>query len=219
MSGTPHPGLVPGAADQARRLAAQVQRFGLASAAAVVDRYVGIVDSAIGGTVVDALTGAGPGADREAVLQSGAAVAESYLRVLDHAANLAAGQGLAFGQGLASSPPVPDCVTVAATPPGGVGEATLWVHNSGAEAVTHLLLGATDLVCASGARLGSTALRTSPRVVDEVAAGGRVEVRLSVRVPADQKAGLYHGLLLVSGAPDEPLPVAVEVAGGPEAVG
>jgi hypothetical protein len=204
---------VPGAADQARRLAAQVQRFGLASAAAVVDRYVGIVDSAIGGTVVDALTGAGPGADREAVLQSGAAVAESYLRVLDHAANLAAGQGLA------SSPPVPDCVTVAATPPGGVGEATLWVHNPGAEAVTHLLLGATDLVCASGARLGSTALRTSPRVVDEVAAGGRVEVRLSVRVPADQKAGLYHGLLVVSGAPDEPLPVAVEVAGGPEAVG
>jgi hypothetical protein len=55
--------------------------------------------------------------------------------------------------------------------------------------------------------------------VDEVAPGGRAEVRLSVRVPADQKAGLYHGLLLVSGAPDEPLPVAVEVAGGPEAVG
>jgi hypothetical protein len=190
-----------------------VQRFGLASAAAVVDRYVGIVDSAIGATVVDALTGASPGVDPEALLQSGAAVAESYLRVLDHAANLASGQGPA------SSPPFPDRVTVAATPPGGVGEATLWVHNSGAEAVTHLLLGATDLVCASGARLGSTALRTSPRVVDEVAAGGRVEVRLSVRVPADQKAGLYHGLLVVSGAPDEPLPVAVEVAGGPEAVG
>lgn len=212
MSGTPHPGLLPGAADQARRLAAQVQRFGLASAAAVADRYVGIVDSAIGGTV-DALTAAATGADPEAILQSGAATADSYLRVLDHAANLASGQALA------SSAPSPDCVTVTATPPGGVGEATVWVHNSTSQAVTHLMLGVTDLVCASGARLGSTALRLFPPVVDEVEAGGRAEVRLSVRVPTHQEAGRYHGLVLVSGAPDDPLPLALEVASGPEANG
>ena len=44
-----------------------------------------------------------------------------------------------------------------------------------------------------------------------IAAGGSAQLNVAVDVPFDQRPGVYHGLVLVSLAAEEPMPVTLEV--------
>jgi hypothetical protein len=69
----------------------------------------------------------------------------------------------------------------------------------------------TNLISSNGARIPAASLSLSPERLDVVDAGTAREVRLRVDVPADQPAGHYHGLVLTSAAPSEPIALHLDV--------
>ena len=88
---------------------------------------------------------------------------------------------------------------------------SLWVHNptSIPEAGIHLHM--TSLISANGVSIPVASVSFSPERLDLVAPGSAREVRLRVGLPADQPAGHYHGLVLISTAPFEPIALQLDV--------
>jgi hypothetical protein len=188
------------AAEGARRLVEDVQRLGLSSASAVVDRYAVAVEEALGiGPSVGSTAAPDPGT----LVEVTARMAQAYLGLLDGLAGLADAPRVRAEAGV-------ETVRLPATPRGTSSRASLWVHNGTAEPVaTAVRLG--PLVSADGVTLRvGTATLESPTV--EVPAGGRAEVLVRVDVPADQPPGTYFGLALAPGA--GPLALRLDVQDG-----
>ena len=179
-----------------------VQRFGLFSAATVVDRY---------SVLVDRLLAAAPPAPHpdgrppfDPVLELAAPVGAAALRLLDSAAALL-GAGTAPGSAT-------ETLVLPPTAPGGTAEAAVWVHNATPSGVPAVDLRITELVSAGGLTVPAPAVSLAPDRVDIPAAGAR-EVRLAVRVPAGQAPGHYHGLVLTPASPTRPLVLRLDVRG------
>jgi hypothetical protein len=187
------------ASDTARRLVEDVQRLGLHSASAVVERYAVAVEQTLG---LDPPTDVTAPPDPGALVDVTARMAQAYLGLLD---------GLV---GLVDRPRRPveplESVHVPATPPGGTGRVSLWVHNGTADPVEAVVrLG--PLVSAEGVALPAGAATVAPAEVT-VPPGGRAEVRLQVDVPDGHPLGTYFGLGLSPGA--RPVAVRLDVVEG-----
>lgn len=197
-----------GAADGARHLARDVQRFGLLSAASVVDRYVDLVDRALGRSPAAATST--PSANRPAaafmgtgtdpLVDSTTRVAEAFLGLLD-AATLMLAADRSTEEGLVLGP----------VPPGDTTQSVLWAHNPAAEPTSDVTVTLGPLVAAEGGSMGADAATCTPERLEGIAAGGSARLDVRVDVPHDQRPGTYHGLVLVSLAPQAPISVRVQV--------
>jgi hypothetical protein len=192
------PDLVAGARD----LVGEVQRFGLFSAAAVVDRYAEIVDRAISR---EGPAPAPPGDDGRSgrLVDTAAEVTGAWVRLVDATSSL-----LRSDAAHVDAPPTLDLPGAA---PGHDVAASFWIHNTTPSGAPAIDLQMSGLTASSGHRIPADALSLVPARVDLLAAGTSQEVRLAVAVPAAQPAGCYLGLVVTSAAPSDPLVVRLEV--------
>jgi len=190
------------AAHGARALVGDVQRFGLFSAAAVVDRYVEIVNRAI---AADAVISRPPLAERDATRADLAArVAAACLELLDAVTSVLVQAGPAW------TAPDQEGLTLPRTSAGSGSEVSVWVHNPTAAPVTSVELRATSLA-GSRSSIPVEAVSFTPSSVPVVEPGAARAVRLHVAVPAGQPPGCYHGLVVSSVDGSQPIPMSLEV--------
>ena len=184
----------------ARDLVGEVQRFGLFSAAAVVDRYAALVDRAI---ARDGWAPAGSDGGSGRPVDTAVQMAEAWLRLLDTTSAL-----------LRQEVPRESAAATLVLPAAGPGrlvEASFWLHNTTPSPAPGIDLHVTALVSSDGRAVPADAVVTVPERVDLLAAGTSREIRLRVLVPAGQPAATYLGMVLTSAAPAEPLVVCLEV--------
>lgn len=191
---------------QGRHLIGDVQRFGLLSAATVVERYIETVDRALAGHSLAPRSSDQP--DEGWLVDGAARVAQAGTRVLDAIATAIADGG---GHGVDTTDP--ERLVLPATQPGSGSEVSLWIHHPTPTPtpVTGLGLHVTALTSPTGTTIPTGAVSWTPLGVELLAASSRQEVRLRVDVPEGQPDGLYHGLVLSSLAPSEPLALRLEV--------
>lgn len=201
----------------ARPSAADVQRFGLLSAATVVARYAQAVDRALSGDgttwlgaepngVVDTRRLVEGAADPQWLVDVAARVAEGFLRLLD------AGASLVERTQAAATPTAEEVLELPAAAPGGTSDATLWLHHS-AGAPVSVTLRVTPLMSGEGHLVPTQAVECRPDRLDHLVADGSCAVCIHVAVPVHQPEGRYHGLVVGSIAPD-PVRLVLEVTHG-----
>ena len=192
-------------------LVGDVQRFGLFSAASVVDRYNAMVDRAMVDDGIASVPLSVDGLDPGALVDRAARLAEAYLRLLDTTAVIAsrAGRGQAR----------PEMETILLPParPASGSETSLWVHNPTSAASTGIEISVTGFISPNGATIPASVVRASPRRLDHLDPSTSREVRLSVDIPRDQPAGMYFGLALISEWPDDAISLLLKVEPSEEA--
>lgn len=180
----------------AQALIRDVQRFGLMSAATVVDRYAAIAEQALR---TDPVMAAAADDDAGLLVDTTARMARTYLDLL---------AGLS---GLVAEPPA-GSVERLVLPRARAGEhvaATLWLHNRTTQ--THeLTVAVGDLASFGGGILAARFVSVGPSTT-RVEAGGRAELALRIDVPADQLPGAYNGLAVVGPAASDPLMLSIDV--------
>jgi hypothetical protein len=193
---------------RARHLVGDVQRFGLFSAASVVDRYNAMVDRAMAD---DGVASVPSSVDPGALVDRAARLAEAYLRLRDTTAVIAsrAGRGQAR----------PEMETIILPPaqPASSSETSLWLHNPTSAASTDIEISVTGFISPKGATIPAPVVRTSPRRIDRLDPSTSREIRLRVDIPPDQPAGLYFGLALISDRPDDAISLLLKVEPSEEA--
>ncbi len=183
----------------ARPLVGEVQRFGLLSAATVVDRYTAIVEAAMGtGAAAPQTT---PD-DAAQLIDATARMAHGYLRLLSGVAELAGPLGPQSQQ--------IDRVALPPVPAGRRTAASLWLHNPSDSPANGLTLTVGDFVGAGGSTLPARSGSVAPSMAD-VAAGGLAELRLSLAVPAGQPLGTYHAIALIGPSPHDPVVLSLSI--------
>jgi hypothetical protein len=190
----------------AQHLIGDVQRFGLLSAAAVVDRYAELIDRA---TRDDSFRSPPPPAAERGtgwMVDSAARIADTYLSLVDTIAELIPNRAMAD-----TAVPNMERISLPPTRSGFDSETSLWVHNSTSSSAAAIDLHMTNLISSNGVSIPAAAVSFSPERLDVVDPGTAREVRLRVEVPADQPAGHYHGLVLTSAAPSEPIALHLDV--------
>ena len=187
----------------ARDLVGEVRRFGLYSAATVVDRYVEIVDRAISR---DGLAPAPAGEDAGAgwPADPAAQVASAWLRVLDATSALLRTE--------APRETATATLVLPAVGPGQASEVSFWIHNTTSSPAPDVALHVTPLMSSNGRALAAESVSLVPQRLGLLAAGTSQEVRLRVLLPAGQPPACYLGMVLTSAAPSEPMVVRLEVA-------
>ena len=194
------------AASGVRDLARDVQRFGLLSASSVVDRYIDLVDRAVGGGPAapsphpsDRPSEQAGDGDMSALVASAARLAEAYLDVLEAAAQTT------------ETSAATEVLTLDAGRPGEMLQSPLWVHNPGLEPSSAMTLTVGPLVASGGATLDATSVACVPGDVRSIGPRESVRLEVTVAVPSDQQPGVYHGFVVSSLAPSVPMRVTVEV--------
>ncbi len=103
-------------------------------------------------------------------------------------------------------------------PSGRSGSAEVWLHNGTAEPMLGLRPHSGDLRSHDGSTLPASCIGFDPPSLEELPArssrGVLVVAAVGADVGADVPGGVYHGVLLVAGAPDVWLPIIVTVASG-----
>jgi hypothetical protein len=186
----------------ARHIIGEVQRFGLLSAASVVDRYVEIINRESLGDPLRHARGA-LGGISEGSVGAAARMLEAGLQALDASARLIS-DAVAAGSHPLVLPP---------TEPGLASEASVWIHNCTSSLVASVQLHATILVSTEESSIPRDAVRFRPDEAVRVEPGTCQEVTVRVSVPEGQPLGLYHGLLVGSGAPDGAITLRLAVEG------
>ena len=176
----------PGPVERARALIEEVQRYGLRSAVAVVDRYATRVEQALGTNPAGP-----PGEDPDRLLRSVIELADAAAQLLGSPTTGA--EHLVFPPAAA----------------GSVSRRGIWVHNPGTGPVS-VTVRVTDLACA-----GPHGVIRAPAPYEVgVPAQSSAEVPLEFAVPTDTPPGDYHGLALLPGAAD-PVILSLRVRGTP----
>lgn len=184
------------------RLANDVQRFGLLSAAVVVDRYRQLVDRAMGDGDLDGEIPGGPEqVDPSWLVDRASRLAGGYLRFLENAVLAVGSRAQHMGV---------ERVVLAPTSPGNVTEGTIWLHNETGVETSPLELSATPLVAAAGSVISAEWVSFEPQTVRPVASGGTARCELRVEVATGASPGRYFGLVHMEGS-DEPVVVELEV--------
>jgi hypothetical protein len=185
-------------------LVGDVQRFGLISAARIVDRYIGVIDRAMDGDGL--LAPVTPDARDLHVFAEGAGLmAQAYLAFSEATATLLDNRGREYGgrQGI-------ERLVLPRSRPGSPSEAVLWMHNP-TSTPTALRLHVTSLEASTGATIPAGLISLVVPGPDTVEAGTSRDVQVRVDVPAHQAAGSYHGLVLSSEPRCEPLAIQLDV--------
>jgi len=198
-------------ARRARHLVGDVQRFGLFSAATVVDRYTAMVDRAMIDDRVASVPSSVDGLDPGALVDRAARMAEAYLRLLDTTALIASRAGRGEAR------PEMETIILAPARPASSSETSLWVHNPTSAGSAGIEISVTGLISSEGVTIPARAVRTSPQRVDRLDASTSREVRLRVDIPRDQPAGMYFGLVLISDTPRDAISLLLEVEPSEEA--
>jgi hypothetical protein len=211
----------------------QVQAFGLASAAAVAERYVQTVDRYL----AERDTPPGDGADRgEAAggaAQALAGMERALLRSVELVATGLDGQwpglewpGLDGRRPATGAGPHPDILELPPVRAGECAQASLWVHNRTSAAVpvtlrAGLLASSEGNVVAADVEVVEALAnpRSGTVAAAEVPPGGSAEVRVRVRVPAGTAPGHFHGLVTSTATPRQALPLLLEVLPAGERAG
>jgi len=198
-------------ARRARHLVGDVQRFGLFSAASVVDRYTAMVDRAMAADRIGSVPSSVDGLDPGSLVDRAARLGEAYLRFLDTTAVIAS----RAGRGEARS----EMETIILPParPASSSETSLWVHNPTLAASTGIEISVTGLISPEGATIPAPVVRASPQRVDHLDASTSREVRLRVDIPRDQPTGMYFGLVMISDRPGDAIALLLTVKPSEEA--
>ncbi|HLF43260.1 MAG TPA: hypothetical protein VJA46_07015 [Acidimicrobiia bacterium] len=194
------------AARRARHLIGDVQRFGLLSAATVVDRYTDMVDRAISDDRLGSAPSPSDGLDPGWLVDGAARVAEAYLRFLEATAVLVASRA----EGGDAAPEM-ERILLPTARPGSSSETSLWVHNPTPAPLGDIDIEVTGLMSSNGVTIPTEAVLASPQRIERLDASSSREFRLRVDVPRDQRVGSYHGLVLISESPGEPIALQLEV--------
>jgi hypothetical protein len=190
---------VPDESVGTRYLNDEVQRFGWASAATVIDRYSTLVDRATG----EGSSTSAPDFDPGVLVDAAVRMAAGYLRLLDTTATLVVSRRARTSG--------PERVVMPAARPGEGSEIALWLHNPTASPVTGIELGATGMVSPDGGAIPTGALSVIPPRIDRLDGSSSRELLLRVDIPEDQQAGIYFGLVELTGLPGDPITVQMEV--------
>jgi hypothetical protein len=196
---------------RARHLVGDVRRFGLFSAASVVDRYNAMVDRAMVDDGIASVPSSVDGLDPGSLVDRAARLAEAYLRFLDTTAVIASRVGR--GQ----ETPEMETITLPPAQPASSSETSLWVHNPTSAASTGIEISVTGFISPKGATIPAPVVRASPRRIDRLDTSTSREVRLSVDIPRDQPAGMYFGLVLISDSPGDAISLLLKVEPSEEA--
>lgn len=195
------------AAARALDMAGQVQVFGLASAAAVAERYIETVDRYLAERDVPVRTREddhGPGSPDT---MWAACMEQALLQSLDLVAALQDEWGPGSGaltQEVLRFPPVHA---------GDDSRATVWVHNPTTAPVV-LGVRMSSLTAADGAVLPADEVLVGGVGSVQVDAGGSARVTLRVQVPPGTPPGHFHAVLTNTATPQQGLPVILEVLRG-----
>ncbi|CAN5900103.1 hypothetical protein BH23ACT5_BH23ACT5_15540 [soil metagenome] len=198
------------AAVRARHLAADVQQFGLFSAVSVVDRYAAMADRAVSDEWAASSPSQADGYQQTTLVDGVTRLAHAYLQFLATTANLVgyrpAGGGTVAGREVLLLPSVL---------PAHRSEEWLWIHNPTPEPSTGIAIWVSGLTSSDGETLPVAAVSVSPPNIDRLDPGTSRQLRLRVDVPTGQPPGHYHGLVLISVAPAEPMALHIEVGAAP----
>ena len=173
-----------------------VRRFGLQSAASVVDRYVDVIERHLNGE-----QSLGP--------------VEAFATRADSALDGFTGSTWQAGLRLleAIGRPGADLAGTLRLPPAAPGtssEASFWIHNL-TSAVVASEFYASVLVSPSDDRIPASAVSFLPSTVGSLEAGGSRQVVVRASVPPDQLPGRYRGLLMGTATPDGTLTLLLDV--------
>jgi hypothetical protein len=160
----------------AQHLIGDVQRFGLLSAAAVVDRYAELIDRA---TRDESFRSPPLPADERGtgwMVDSAARIADGYLRLVDTIAALVSNRTMPD-----AAVPILERLILPPTRSGFGSETSLWVHNSTSSSAAAIDLHMTNLISSSGVSIPAAAVSFSPERLDVVDAVTAQEVRLPRR--------------------------------------
>jgi hypothetical protein len=182
------------APDLAGRLIDQVQRFGLASATTVIDRYIAAAEAALGTDPLE--LPASPGTEQ--LSEAAALAGNAYLALLDSAAAMARRDRDRLAR-----------VDLPAVTAGSRSTGSLFLHNTTADAVADARVMLGPFLGASGA-MTEAAVTIAPSSLD-LAAGASGQVLVHVDVPGAQAPGDYYAVALASVAAEDPVVVRVAV--------
>lgn len=195
------------ASARALDIVSQVQVFGLASASAVAERYIGTVDRYLAERDVRVPTGDDDHAPGSPDMVWAGCLERALLRSLDLVAALP--EGLVPGSGTFAQ-------EVLRLPPvhaGGDSRGTVWVHNPTTVPVV-LTVRMSSLTSANGPVLPADEVLVGGVGSVQVDAGGSARVTLHVQVPPGTPPGHFHAVLTSTATPQQGLPVLLEVLRG-----
>jgi hypothetical protein len=211
-------------AEEAARLAREVQKLGFDSARTVVDRFVelfGRFCATIGNDpsgIGQRIGGAGPavrihsGNSGSPRIQSDMQrTTESYLSIIGQLSD-ASLLFLDAARSWGSPAPTPDAALVLPDiAPGGWSSARLWLHNTTASTVTNLRPWSPGLAGHAGDALPLRAVTFSPERIERLDSGESREVVVAIRPGEAAVPGAYHGQVLIERLPEAVFPLAVRV--------
>ncbi len=216
-------------AEEAARLARDVQDLGFEAAQTVVDRFVEMFGQ-YGNTVMNGASASGRegqasgpgvrvgsnGGGYDRMQSDMQRMADSYLAVLGRLNETS----LTFfdtARTWGARRPDVENLVLPDVAPGGRSSARMWLHNTTTSAVEKVRPWTRRLVNHAGARLPSGAVTFTPKRIARLDAGGSQEILVTIDLAGRADPGPYHGQILVEGLPDAVFPVTVRVlprAGG-----
>jgi len=192
------------AAARALDIVGQVQVFGLASAAAVAERYIGTVDRYLAEHDAPVGTSEDDRGRGSPDLMWAACMEQALMQSLDR---VGAWQD---DVRLKSRTPRQEILRLPPVPAGSDSRAAVWVHNPTTAPVV-LTVRMSSLTSADGAVLPADEVVVETGGSVEVDAGGSAQVMLHVQVPSGTRPGHFHAVLTSTATPRQALPVLLEV--------
>ena len=210
-------------AEEAARLAKDVQDLGFEAARTVVDRFVAMYGEFYATVMNEAFQGrkSGPSAGPSAGAGSNGGgyqrmqsdmqrMTDSYLAILGRL-NETSLMFFDTARTWGVRSPAVESLVIPDVAPAGRSSARMWLHNTTTSAVANVRPWTRRLVSHTGARLPAAAVAFSPKRIDRLDAGESQEILVTVHVDDDAAPGPYHGQVLVEGLPDAAFPIVARV--------
>ena len=190
---------------------ADISRLGLETAAAVVERILGLSRDAADAKIPLLTPNGPPGsegtagdparrlrADAERLIDLYAEWTRALVERAIEAAGSVAG---------------PETLEIGPVPAGESVHAVMWLHVLEGPLGPVAAVRSTDLTHHDGTVIPASTVRFEPPVLDPSPTRERQQVKVTVDVPDGVTAGRYHGHVLVAAVPDVSLPVHIVVTG------
>ncbi|MFK5647822.1 hypothetical protein ACI3ET_15040 [Ornithinimicrobium sp. LYQ121] len=194
------------AAARALHLISEVQAFGLASAAAVAERYIQTVDGYLGQRPR-------PGTDASDDDPAGSPLSRNAERMVRAGSASFDLLGALLVTGEAPPATGGEALDLPPTSPGGRSQASAWVHNPTTVPVWATVR-VSSLGSSGGYLLPPGAVEVEPAGAAYVDAGGSAEITVRILVPQGTPPEHFHALVTSTSTPRQALPLHLEVLAG-----